>query len=78
MKNKCIYSLQFGFPQQHSTSYALINLTEAIVKALDDGNFACSIFIDLQKTFDTVDLNILFSKLVHYEIRGLSNKWQMV
>ena len=70
-----IYSLQFGFRQHYSTSYALLNLTEAIMKALDDGNFTCSIFVDLQKAFDTVDHRILSSKLCHYGIRELANKW---
>ena len=65
-----IYSLQFGFRQHYSTSYALLNLTEAIMKALDDG-----IFIDLYKAFDTVDHSILLSKLCHYGIHGLTNKW---
>ena len=47
-----IYSLQFGFRQHYLTLYALLNLTEAIMKALDDGNFTCGIFVDLQKAFD--------------------------
>ena len=33
--------------------------------ALNDGNFACGIFIDLQKAFDTEDYSILLSKLYH-------------
>ena len=45
------------------------------MKALDDGNFACGIFVDLHKAFDTVDHSILLSKLYHYGIRGLTNKW---
>ena len=35
-KNNLIYSLQFGFWQHYSTSYALVYMTEAIMKALDD------------------------------------------
>ena len=70
-----IYSLQFGFWKHYSTSYALLNLTEAIMKTLDDGNLACGIFVDLQKAFDTVDHSILLSKLCHYGICGLANKW---
>ena len=70
-----IYSLQFGFQQHYSTSYALLNLTKDIMKALDDGNFACGIFVDLHKAFDTVDHSILLSKLCHYGIHGLTNKW---
>ena len=45
------------------------------MKALDDGNFACGIFVDLKKDFDIVNNSILLSKLCHYKIRGLSNKW---
>ena len=44
-----IYDLQFGFRQQYSTSHALINITEIIRKALDDGNIGCGVFVDLQK-----------------------------
>ena len=40
--------------------------------ALDNGNFACGVFIDLQKAFDTVNHDILLSKLNHYDIRGVS------
>ena len=54
-KNNVIYNLQFGFRKQYSTSYALINLTENIRKALDDGNLGCGVFLDLQKGFHTVD-----------------------
>ena len=75
IKTKIIYSLQFGFQQHCSTSYALLNLTEAIMKALDDFNFAYGIFVDLQKAFDTVDRSIPLTKLCHYRIRRLTNKW---
>ena len=76
-KNKLIYSLQFGFRQNYSTSYALINLTDQspINQSLDQGLFSCGIFVDLQKTFDTVDHNILLGKLEHYGIRGITSKW---
>ena len=53
--NNIIYNLQIGFRQQYSTSHALINITEIIRKALNDGNIGCGVFVDLQKAFDTVD-----------------------
>ena len=59
--------------QSLDLSCALINITENIRKALDDGNIGCGVFVDLQKAFDTVDL--LLAKLNHYGIRGVSNDW---
>ena len=44
-KNNVIYNLQFGFRQQHSTSHALINITENTRKALDDENIGCGVFV---------------------------------
>ena len=72
---QCIYPLQFGFRKKHSTTHALINIIELIKSALDQSKFACGIFVDFSKAFDTVDHNILLQKLSHYGIRGLSNKW---
>ena len=74
-KNNVIYNLQFGFRQQYSTSHALINITESIRKALDDGNISSGVVVDLQKAFDTVDHQILLAKLNHYGIHEVSNDW---
>ena len=67
-ENNIIYNLQFGFRQRFSASHALINLTENIRQALDEGYIGCGIFVDLQKVFDTVDHEILLSKLDYYGI----------
>ena len=75
----CHYKLinfkQFGFRSKHSTEHALISLIETVKKYLDDGKLACGIFIDLQKTFDTVNHDILIEKLSFYGVRGLENNW---
>ena len=71
----CIYNLQFGFRPGYSTGHALLSLTEEICNALDKNMFACGIFVDLQKAFDTVDHSILLQKLNHYVIRGAANDW---
>ena len=73
--NNVIYNLQFGFRQQYSTSHALINITENIRKALDDGNIGCGVYVNLQKASDIVDHQILLAKLNHYGICGVSNDW---
>ena len=49
----CITELQIGFRANHSTSHALISITEKIREILDSGNFACGVFIDFQKAFDS-------------------------
>ena len=73
--NNIIYDLQFGFRKNYSTNLALLSLTENINQHVDNGKFGCGIFIDFQKAFDTVDHNILLSKLCHYGIRGKANEW---
>ena len=72
--NNIIYDLQFGFRQKFSTSHALINLTEKIRQALDEGYIECSIFVVLQKALDTVNHQILLSNIVFkvYQITGLN------
>ena len=74
-KINAIYKLQFGFRSKHSTTHALIDITETIRKALDNKKFVCGIFVDLQKAFDTVNHEILLKKLAHYGIRGIANDW---
>ena len=68
-----LYYRQLGFRKDFSTNHAILTLLESIQKALDDGQFACGIFIDLEKAFDTVSHDILLEKLNHYGIRGIEN-----
>ena len=74
-ENNIIYDLEFGFRQNISTEHALINLTKNIRQAFDEGYIRCGIFVDLQKSFDTVDHKILLKELNHYGVRGVSNDW---
>ena len=73
--NKLLFFHQYGFRNGYNTNHALSGLTEMIRKAVDEKHFACEVFIDLQKDFDTVDHGILLSKLNHYSVRGASYQW---
>ena len=74
-KYNILYKRQFGFREKHSTNHALANLIETIKSFLDKDFFVCGIFIDLKKAFDTVDRDILTSKLQHYGICRKANSW---
>ena len=74
-KENIIYKLQFGFRPKHSTSHALISITEKVKEALDNNKFTCGVFIDLQKAFDTVNHEIILKKLYRYGIRGKMHDW---
>ena len=74
-KNNLLYDLQYGFRPKLSTNHALINITEKIRETLDKGHFACGVFVDFQKAFDTVNHKIILKKLANYGIRGKMNDW---
>ena len=61
-QSNIFYPFQFGFRDYHSTTHALIEITDQIKEACDCGLYACGIYLDLKKAFDTVKiLHIRFS-----------------
>ena len=74
-QHKCIYELQFGFRENHSTNHAIISIIQKIQDFIQNNRFSIGVFIDLQKAFDTVNHSILLDKLDHYGISGISNTW---
>ena len=71
----CLYKIQFGFQNSHLTNNALDSITEEGTKALDNDGFACGVFLDFQKAFDTVNYKKLTAKLNHYGIRAIALDW---
>ena len=47
---------------------ALIFLIDKISKAIKKGEYVLGLFLDFSKAFDTVNFEILLSKLSHYGI----------
>ena len=74
-KHRLLYDQQYGFRQNLSTDFALLELSDKIAEAIDRKKFMIGIFVDLSKAFDTLNHNILLQKLISYGIRGSVNDW---
>ena len=70
-KYNILYEHQYGFRENHSCRISLISLVQCLLDEMDKGNSSIGMFLDFSKAFDTVNHNILLSKLEHYGIRGL-------
>lgn len=70
-----IYHGQYGFREKMSTVQAIANFTQYLYNSIDSGNVVFSVFLDFRKAFDSVDHEILLSKLHHYGIRGNILSW---
>ena len=69
------YKHQYGFRAKHNTSQPLLHFTVNIFKALNDNKFNISIFIDLKKAFETVNFDILLSKMKHLGVKNNELLW---
>ena len=66
---------QYGFRARHNVTHPLLHFSEKIFQALNEGKISLAIFIDLKKSFDTVDYDILLAKLEHYGVRNTELLW---
>ena len=66
---------QFGFRGGLSTVDAVLQLVDECVTAFDQKRYLVAVFLDLSKAFDTVNHDILLSKLEAMGLRGLALAW---
>ena len=73
--NNIFLAKQHGFRQKHSTETALNELVWNLAEAFDKKYKTIAVFFDLRKAFDSVQHNILLSKLELYGIKGEILMW---
>ena len=68
--------LQSAYRDKHSTETDLIKVQNDILSALDAGSSAILLMLDLSAAFDTIDHDILLSRLCNvYGITGDALDW---
>ena len=75
ISNDLLFDGQYGFRDKHSTELAASELIDRLRNEIDNKKVPLSIFLDLSKAFDTLDHDILLSKLEYYGVKSTSLKW---
>ena len=70
-----LFKFQSGFRPSHSTDTCLSFLNDKILKGFDSGLLTGMILIDLQKAFDTIDHDILFTKMKYLGFSNHTINW---
>ena len=75
VENNPLSQFQSGFRPSHSTSTALLYVSDYILKHIDQGNLTGAVLLDLSKAFDMIDHSLLKIKLTALGVRGWALAW---
>ena len=70
-----LHPMQFGFRSNHSTETANCFFIEKVKALLDRGGVVGAVFLDLKKAFDTINHEVLLSKLHKFNFSLDAIKW---
>ncbi|XP_070567335.1 uncharacterized protein [Ptychodera flava] len=73
--NSLLEPLQSAYKKHHSTETALLKVHNDICTALDRGQCVLLILLDLSAAFDTIDHDILITRLSKLGITGITLQW---
>ena len=74
-KNDLLSNQQYGFISGRSTGLQLLNVMDEWTSVLAEGGQIDVVYMDFQKTFDTVPHRRLLGKLESYGIRSKTKRW---
>ena len=73
--NHLLSPCQTGFRPGHSTTTTLLYVTNECYQALNKGLFAGAVFLDISKAFDTVNHDLLLSRLSELGLDSTACQW---
>uniref|UniRef100_A0A673ZF50 Reverse transcriptase domain-containing protein n=1 Tax=Salmo trutta TaxID=8032 RepID=A0A673ZF50_SALTR len=73
--NDLITANQHAYRKNHSTTTALVDMTDQWLNAMDNGKFVGVLFLDFSAAFDLVDHEIILTKLMHYGFKEVALNW---
>ena len=74
-KQSILFEFQFGFRKGHSTKHAILETVDNFKIALDHTMPTCGILVDFSKAFDTINHQILLSKMFKYGVGETPSTW---
>ena len=75
IKNNLLDKFQSAYRQQHSTTTALVDITDNMFKALDDSEISILVLLDYSKAFDCANHQLILAKLNALGFSATANKW---
>ncbi|KPJ04628.1 putative RNA-directed DNA polymerase from transposon BS [Papilio xuthus] len=73
--NNILPEFQSGFRKGYSTTTALLDVSDNIIAAQDNGMCTILVLLDFSRAFDCIDLSLLLSKMVYYGFETDTVSW---